>query len=135
MKSIFLAILLACTFSANAQLDSIQVELTQAQIQDPGDSLQMVEVLNVNIVVFDIDFLGDLVVTIYEQQTNFPVQRLKYSKQELIDYGIISNQSYQNDFDLQFFDLEPTKSYRVEVSARNYQGAFLPVNSTLYEFL
>ena len=135
MKHILFSLLILSTFSSNAQLDSIQVELSQHQISNPEDSIDLLDILNVSVSIYDIDFMGDLVITVYHDETNFPVQRLKYTKQQLIDFGILSDQTFQNTVVIPFYELERETAYKVDVLVRNYQGAFLPVKSVYYEFL
>ena len=135
MKRVLIFFFSISSFFSVAQLDSIQVELTHQQISNPEDSLDLLDILNVIVSIYDIDFMGDLVITVYHDETSFPVQRIKYTKQQLIDSGIISDQTFQNTVVIPFYELERETAYKVDVLVRNYQGAFLPVKTVNYEFL
>ena len=135
MKRVLIFFFSISSFFSVAQLDSIQVELTHQQISNPEDSLDLLDILNVSVSIYDIDFMGDLVITVYHDETSFPVQRIKYTKQQLIDSGIISDQTFQNTVVIPFYELERETAYKVDVLVRNYQGAFLPVKTVNYEFL
>jgi len=108
-----------------AQLDSVSVTLTFAQ-ETTLDSLggtDTLDYMNANVYTDDVDFLGEVIVTVYDKNSNFPLGKLKYTKQEAVNAGILSGSITT----LRFDDQNPSGAYRVEAIVRNYQGANLPL--------
>ena len=105
-----------------SQLDSASVTLSFTVETDPMDSTQMVDALNISTTVNDIDYLGEVVVTVYDLSTGYPVAMVKVSKQEFLDENLVTGDTAL----LQLLDIDSASSYRVETIVRNYQGGQLP---------
>ncbi len=119
-------VLVAIAFCSNglfAQLDSASVSLSLTNEVDPLDSTAMVDVLHVDVYLNDTDFFGELVVTIYQTGTDYPLMMQKFTKQEALDSAMLSG----NQLDVPFYEVDSAGSYRVETQVRNYQGANLPM--------
>ncbi len=121
-----LILLLAIAFCSNglfAQLDSASVSLSLTNEVDPSDTTAMVDVLTIETTVNDIDFFGEVVITVYEYNTNYPVSMMKVAKQEFIDEQQVSG----NVLITKIYGIDGSMSFRIETSVRNFQGASLPI--------
>jgi len=119
-------LLFIVTLNASAQLDSASVSLSFTTAQDPEDSLATVDVIEVNVSIYDIDFMGEVIVTLYDQATNYPLQRLKKSSAELIAEGSINGDIAT----MYFYEILTTEDYTIETQVRNFQGANLGLITT-----
>lgn len=108
-----------------AQLDSVSVslEFDQETVLDSLGGTDTLHYMNVNVYTDDIDFLGEIIVTVYDGNSNFPLGKLKFTKQEAINEGILSGSITTIRFDYR----STAESYKVESLIRNYQGANLPL--------
>ncbi len=109
-------------FKCFSQLDSISVSpaFEYVEIQD-GDSTFQQKTISAQISIHDFDFLGSLLVTFYDVETNYPVDKQKYTRQELIDSELWN----QGTAKISTYYVEENKSYRIEVIASNFQGLYL----------
>ena len=117
------------TFS---QLDSVSISninFTQEIYVDSVTNVSdTVDVMNVDVYVNDTDFLGEIVVTVLDPSTDYPLAKQKLTKQEAIDEGLLTGNNIQVSLDY----LTSPESYRIELIVRNYQGANLPMVSVLH---
>jgi hypothetical protein len=139
LKSIFLRtaavfIVFAClALNANSQIDSVDVDITftseiDSTIIDSLGNYVLVDVMNVNTTIYDIDYMGEVIVTLYEGGTNFPMGMMKMTAQEFID----ENLKVGNTVTTKLFGVDPSISFVIETQVRNFQGANLPIVSTNY---
>lgn len=119
-------LLMILSFNGTAQLDSASVSLSFTTAQDPEDSLATVDVIEVNVSIYDIDFMGEVIVTLFDQATNYPIQRLKKSSAELIAEGSINGDIAT----VYFYEVLTTEDYTIETQVRNFQGANLGLITT-----
>ncbi len=128
-KLSFLFLFLISCFPAFCQLDSISVsahfEMVDVQTEE-GDSLS-VQIIRTETWVNDFDFFGEIIVTAYDEQTGYPVNKVKHTLQSVLDNGL--NNAGIITVDL-LGGIEQGRSYRVDVLVRNYQGMNLPIVST-----
>lgn len=130
--SLFLGFILLSS-GAFAQLDSVSVsnvsftqELTTDSLNGSVDTLN---IMNVEIYIDDIDFMGEVIVMVYDQTNGFPLQIVKHTKSELDNLGLITNATAK----MEVAGLSPeTNSYKIDVQVRDFYGGNLPVVSTLY---
>lgn len=121
------------SFSSFSQLDSVNVEIVFTVEMDSVnlDSLgnaQSIDVMNVKASIYDVDFMGEVIATVYDSGTNYPVSKIKMTAQEFIDAG----QKVGSTVTLKLDYLDPSASYRVETEVRNFQGANFPIVITNY---
>ncbi len=116
---------------AYAQLDSVSVSLsfTQEVSLDSTQTNDSTDILNVEVYLDDIDFLGEVLVTVYDLPSGQPLAQIKSTKAELISLNAISGFVAT----IEFAGFPPiTGSYKVDVLARNFQGGNLPIVSETY---
>jgi hypothetical protein len=85
---------LSCGSFVFSQLDSVQVQVAfenQAITPEPGDSAIQIQMLQTRIWVNDIDFLGQVMVSVYDQTTDTPLARIKYSAAEIQSQELMAN--------------------------------------------
>lgn len=135
IKSLLITVLLSVLFAfqGSAQLDSISVSHHIAQLPDPEDSLVSIDVIYLDVTIYDIDFLGELVIVPYDTVFNQPVQLFKYTKQQLLDFGFLDSGNYDSTATIPLYNVEKSGNYRVEITTRNYQGANIPLLEYYYE--
>ena len=130
--ALIIALVFASSFSYS-QLDSVNVNITFTTEVDSTttDSLGMYvvdDVININASVYDVDFLGEVIVTIYDHATDYPIAMLKMTKQQIID----ADQKVGSTVTLKIYGIDNAGSYRVETQVRNFQGANFPMVITNY---
>lgn len=118
---------------AKAQLDSVSVSSVTASDTIIVDSLtstsDSLTNLDVEVYMDDIDFMGEVIVVVYDDGADYPLAMIKHTKAELESYGSISGSIAT----IEFVALpDASTQYRVEIQARNFQGGNLPIVSTLY---
>lgn len=126
---ISIIVLSILSFSSFSQLDSVSVNssFSYVTVQDVDTTFQQ-KIITSEISISDFDFLGDIVVTFYDLETNYPIDKQKYSRQELIDLGKWN----QGIATIRTSFVEENRSYKVEVIASNFQGLYL---NTIYSTL
>lgn len=129
MLSLCLLILAFVPFSSTAQLDSASVnayfETTTAQLEG-YDSTVTVKVIKTETWVNDFDFFGEIIVTVYDEETGYPVQKIKHTAQSILDNNLLNSGIIV--INLQS-GIEEGKTYRVDVIVRDYQGMNYPIIS------
>ena len=118
--------------AVNAQLDSVSVSISFSN-SIVLDSLQQsndtIDILNVAVYTDDIDFLGEILVTVYDQISAHPIAKIKSTKAELLSLNAINGSTST----IEFSGFPPVVgSYRIDVLVRNFQGGNLPMISTTY---
>ena len=133
-KTVSCILLLVCLSSnANSQIDSVNVDITFSLETDPTnlDSLgnySPMNVMNVNASIYDVDFMGQVVVSVYNHGTDLPVAKLTMTAKQFINTG----QKVGSTVTLNLDRIDPTGSYRIETQVRNSQGANFPMVITNY---
>lgn len=129
MFSLCLFLLALFPFYSAAQLDSASVnayfETTTAQLEG-YDSTVIVKVIKTETWVNDFDFFGEIIVTAYDEETGYPVQKIKHTAQSILDNNLLNSGSIV--INLQS-GIEEGKAYRVDVIVRDYQGMNYPIIS------
>lgn len=118
---------------ANAQLNNAAVNSVSFTQEFVTNSLTSVtdtlDVMNVDVYIDGIDFMGEVLVTVYDQATGYPLQLVKQTKTELETNGLLVGSVAT----LKIFELMPSQgTYNVDVQVRNVQGGNLPLISTQY---
>lgn len=116
-------LLFILSFNASAQLDSASVSLNLANVLDPADSNVVINVLNVDVFLNDTDYFGEIVVTMYQAGTDYPLMMQKFTKQEALNGQYLIG----NHLIVPFNEVDSAGAYRMETQVRNYQGANLPL--------
>ncbi len=130
MKKLFFLTLFSIVLNSSAisQLDSVSVNAYYTYLNQ-GDSLN-VKTIRTETWVNDFDFFGEIVITVYENETNYPIHRVKHNKEFIDANDLYSNGLIKIDL---FHGLEEGRSYRVDVLVRNYQGMHYPIISKLID--
>ncbi|MCR9174227.1 MAG: hypothetical protein NXI10_17150 [bacterium] len=123
--------LLILGHGALAQLDSVSVTLsfTQEATLDSTQINDSTDILYVEVYLDDIDFFGEVIVTVYDLSSGQPLAMIKSTKAELDSLNAIS----ASVATIEFPGFPPiASSYRVDVLPRNFQGGNLPIISETY---
>ena len=110
------------------QIDSVQVQYQFTQPTNIDSTQLNFQELEVKIWVNDFDFVGQYIVELYNTESEYPILKLKFSKQEII------NNSMKNSMDWTIIPMglfDPNLQYTIKTIVRNYQLAELPVIQTL----
>lgn len=119
--------LLTITFAKTnfAQLDSISASVLFTQEidttfditnNDPSDFM------NISVWVNDVDFLGQVMISIFDSSSGIPMARFKLSIAELQEQGMLEG----NIVRIPIGFMSSEGAYRVEVDVQNFQLAYLP---------
>lgn len=126
MKKILFGLMLFVSSTTFSQLDSLDFSMsfvsnpTFAPGLDPVS--QQGEILKVKVFVNDADFVGKLLVMVYDLPTNTPMAILKLSREEVLSGTYTENGLLVFNFPY----LDPNASYKVILESQNFQGAYLP---------
>jgi hypothetical protein len=88
------SLFLICGSFVFSQLDSVQVQVAfedQTITPEPGDSALTIHMLQTKIWVADIGLLGQVMVSVYDQATDTPLARVKYSVAEIQSQELMAN--------------------------------------------
>lgn len=124
-----LCLILFLSFSTFSQLDSASVDIDFQTGPDPEDTTQSADILTIDISIYDIDFMGEVIVTVYEPVSDYPILRVKKTMAEFQSESLISGDVAT----LTLYGIPPDEDYRIETLVRNYQGANTPIIITNYE--
>ena len=113
--------------SSFGQITSATVDVHFETGIDPYDSLST-DVMHVDATIDDIDFMGEILVTVYEPSTDFPIARIKMTKAELEDESLITGSVAT----IKIYGFDPAEGYQIETLVRNYQGGNFPKINTDY---
>jgi hypothetical protein len=133
-KSISCFILLVClSFNSQSQINSVDVNITftseiDSTITDASGNHILADVMNVNVSIDDVDFMSEVIVTLYEGGTSFPMGMLKMTAQDFMD----KNLKIGNTVTVKLIGVDPTIPCSIETQVRNFQGANLPIVTTNY---
>lgn len=111
-----------------AQINSVTSDVHFETEVGESDSASVINVLHVDATIDDIDFMGEILTTVYDAVSNYPVMLIKMTKQEYTD----SNDISEDIVTTRIYGLSPENSYRIETVVRNFQGANFPVVITNY---
>lgn len=109
-------------FGVAAQLDSIAVDVSTVSGVNPMDTTEAGYIMTVDVVVNDINDLGDLAVIVFDEEQEWVVARLIGTKAELIAQNLVSG----NEISVDFFIRESAGIFRVETLVKNNIKAQLP---------
>lgn len=131
-KFILLLPFLTISFFDFGQLDSISVTAYYGFIELPvtnnSDSTITVKAIKTETWVNDFDFFGEIIVTAYDQETNYPVHKVKHTLQSINDNSLYESGLIKVEV---FHGLEEGRKYRVDVLVRDYQGMNLPIKTKI----
>lgn len=132
-KMLLLIGVLFMSSGAFAQLTSASVNnisFSKERVTNPlTNATDTLDLMSVEVVLNDIETLGEILVTVYDQQAGFPVQMAKVTKADLENSNLINGSVAT----VQVLGVPPvTGSYAIEVQVRNNQGANLPLVSAQY---
>lgn len=109
-------------------IDSAFLSISPSTIVDPYNSNNTIDVFNISIEVYDIDSIGSVEVTVYNDM-NIPIGQLEYTLTELNTISAITG----NTISLSIADIDPTKNYMVDAIIRTYHEAYLPKMTAIYD--
>ncbi|NVK64006.1 MAG: hypothetical protein HWE22_05435 [Flavobacteriales bacterium] len=105
-----------------SQLDSVSVSISFVTDSTLAmDTLIPSETMKADIWVNDTDFVGKVMISVYDQSNNRPMARVKYSHAELLQEGYISG----NVLSVPVGYLDSTGQYSVKVQLQNFQLNYL----------
>jgi hypothetical protein len=130
---LLIILLFSSSFLSYSQIDSVDVNLnftveTDSTILDSLGNYSIIDVINVNATINDVDFLGEVLVTVYDSSLDYPIAMIKMTAQQIID----ANQKVGSVVTVKLDGIDPSGSYRVETQVRNFQGANFPMVTTNY---
>ena len=128
-ESGLLLLFILFTLTSFGQIDSVSVSLQFGTGADPYDSNNTVDVLTVDVSIYDINSMGEMLVTVYDVEDGNPVARLSKTKLELTTESQISGSTAT----VEVFDIDPALDYRVETLIKNDLGANFPLITTNYD--
>lgn len=124
MKLIIASIfMLFLSFGAFSQLDSINVTYSMTEIQNPEDSTQNGENLEVRVWVNDFDFFGEVIVDVIHVESQYPLAMVKKTKLEIQNENLLDNQGW---ITLPVGILGTGSDLEIKVQVRNFQELNLP---------
>lgn len=108
---------------AFSQLDSanVSIEFKNNTFIENGDTI-VDNYFEATVWVNDMDFFGEVVIDVFDTSNDYPVNKVKFTKQQLIDQDLISVLSFK--VPLSF--VEAGKEYRIVTYVRDYQSNNLP---------
>ena len=124
LKSIFFLLFfsLLCNTSYS-QLDSVSVSISfETDSSAVIDTLFSSEIMKANIWVNDADFVGQAMVSVYDLQSHVPVSRVKYTRQQMLDEGYITD---GNNLSFPIGSLSSGGQYSIEFELQDFQLHFL----------
>lgn len=126
MKKILTGLMLLLSSTTFSQLDSVDFSMSFVTnptftagldtVSQEGDIFQVKVSLN------DVDYVGKLLVMVYDQQTDTPMSMMKLDREEVLSGTYTQNGEII--FNLPYLD--PSGSYRVILEAQNFQMNYLP---------
>lgn len=126
MKKILFGLMLLVSSTTFSQLDSL--DFSMSFVTNPVFSPGLDEVdrqgtiFQVKVFVNDADFVGKLLVMVYDLPTNTPMAILKLDREEVLSGTYTENGLLVFSFPY----LNPDASYKVILESQNFQGAYLP---------
>lgn len=126
MKKILLGLVLLVSSTTFAQLDS--VDFSMSFVHNPSftagldEVAQQGDVFQVKVSLNDVDYVGKLIVMIYDLPTNTPMAIMKLDREEILSGTYIQNGLIV--FNIPYLDSSAT--YKVILEAQNFQQAYLP---------
>lgn len=126
MKKILLGLVLLVSFPSLSQLDS--VDFSMSFVTNPSftagldEVAQQGDIFQVRVYLNDADYVGKLIVMIYDLPTNTPMAIMKLERDEILSGSYTENGLIV--FNLPYLD--PSSSYRVILETQNFQQAYLP---------
>ena len=109
-----------------AQLDS--VDFSMSFVNNPSftagldEVAQQGDVFQVKVFLNDVDYVGKLIVMIYDLSTNAPMAIIKLDREEILSGTYIQNGLIV--FNIPYLD--STGTYKVILETQNFQQAYLP---------
>lgn len=126
MKKILLGLILLVSSTTFSQLDSL--DFSMSFVTNPtftpglNEVSQQGEIFQVKVFVNDADYVGKLIVMVYDLPTNTPMAILKLNREEVLSGTYTENGLLVFSFPY----LNPEASYKVILESQNFQGAYLP---------
>lgn len=127
MKKLFLLVLVCSAFSTvtYSQLDSVSVSVSFS-LEVDSTSMDSVLVpsdfMTVNVWVNDPLMVGNILISVYESPSGFPMARVNLNLAELQAAGYLSGNTYMIPIGF----LDDSLSYEIKTLPQNFQLAHLP---------
>lgn len=126
MKKILLGLILLVSFPSLSQLDS--VDFSMSFVNNPtftaglDEAALQSEVFQVKVFLNDADYVGKVIVMIYDLPTNTPMAIMKLEREEILSGTYTENGLIV--FNIPY--LNSSASYKVILETQNFQLAYLP---------
>lgn len=126
MKKILFGLMLLVSSTTFSQLDSLDFSMSFVSNPTFTPGLDPVsqqgEIFQVKVFVNDADYVGKLIVMVYDLPTNTPMAILKLDREQVLSGTYTENGLLVFSFPY----LNPDASYKVILESQNFQGAYLP---------
>lgn len=126
MKKILFGLMLLVSSTTFSQLDSLDFSMSFVTNPTftPGldDVSKQGNIFQVKVFVNDADYVGKLLVMVYDLPTNTPMAILKLDREQVLSGTYTENGLLVFSFPY----LNPDASYKVILESQNFQGAYLP---------
>ncbi len=116
-----------------AQLDSasiVSVDYIASAVTDSTGATVTDSTLQIEIYVNDFDFLGEVLLTITDSPSDYPLAKFRMDRAEIESSGLYDDSSQTITF--LFQGVYSANSLNIRAVISNYQGAYLPYLDTLY---
>ena len=126
MKKILFGLVLLVSFPSFSQLDS--VDFSMSFVTNPSftaglDAADLEsDIFKVNVFLNDVDYVGKVMVMVYDLPTNSPMAIMKLEREEILS-GAYSENGFIV-FNIPYLD--PAGTYKVILETQNFQQAYLP---------
>ncbi|WP_300662351.1 hypothetical protein [Fluviicola sp.] len=126
MKKILFGLMLLVSSTTFSQLDSL--DFSMSFVTNPAftpgldDVSKQGNIFQVKVFVNDADYVGKLIVMVYDLPTNTPMAILKLDREQVLSETYTENGLLVFSFPY----LNPDASYKVILESQNFQGAYLP---------
>ena len=126
MKKILFGLILLVSSTTFSQLDSLDFSMSFVTnpVFTPGldEVSKQGKIFQVKVFVNDADYVGKLIVMVYDLPTNTPMAILKLNRDQVLSGTYTENGLLVFSFPY----LNPDASYKVILESQNFQGAYLP---------
>lgn len=126
MKKILFGLILLVSSTTFSQLDSLDFSMSFVTnpVFTPGldEVSKQGKIFQVKVFVNDADYVGKLIVMVYDLPTNTPMAILKLNRDQVLSGTYTENGLLVFSFPY----LNPDASYKVILESQNFSGAYLP---------
>jgi hypothetical protein len=121
----FLLILIA-SFSLNAQMDSIRVNMYfEGEVPSPFDSTETYEFIQVDVFIDDFDFFGELLIEVSDSLHGNILAKYKKNAAQVLQEKLLDESVIKSEIDVFAID----RTYKIVARISGFNGAVLFVET------